>query len=69
MDISSVSGVANLATNANNSRVNDAVDLRVLNMALDAQVQGAAALIESIAQTPQPTALPDNVGGNINVTA
>ena len=68
MDVSSVAGVASLATNANNTRTNDAVDIKVLNMALDAQVQGAAALIDSIAQSPQ-TALPDNVGGNINVTA
>jgi hypothetical protein len=69
MDVSSVAGIASLATNANNSQTNDAVDISVLNMALDAQVQGAAALIESIAESPQATALPDNVGGNINVTA
>ncbi|EIC20169.1 YjfB family protein [Thiorhodovibrio frisius] len=69
MDISSVSGVASLATNSNNAQVSDAVGISVLNKALDAQVQGAAALIESIAETPQATALPDNVGGNVNVTA
>lgn len=69
MDISSVTGVANLATNANNAQANDAVGIAVLNKALDAQVQSAAALIKSVAETPQPTALPDTVGGNINVTA
>ncbi|WPL16256.1 hypothetical protein Thiowin_01209 [Thiorhodovibrio winogradskyi] len=69
MDMSSVSGVANLATNANNAQIKDAVGISVLNKALDAQVESATALIKSVAESPQPSALPDNVGGNVNVTA
>jgi len=69
MNISSVSGVASLATNASNTKTNDAVDIAVLNKALDAQVKGAAALIQGVAESPRPTALPDNVGTQLNVKA
>ena len=69
MDISDVSGIASLAINANNAQTKDAVDVSILNKALDAQAVSAAALIATITESPQPAALPDNVGRNVNVTA
>ncbi len=69
MDISSVSGIASLATNASNAQANDDLGIAVLNKALDAQVESAAALINSVAESPQTAGLPDNVGRNINLTA
>jgi hypothetical protein len=69
MDMSSVSGIASLATNANSAQTSDALGVRVLNKALDAQVQTAAALIESVAQSAPPAALPGEPGAILNEMA
>ena len=57
MDIASVSGIASLAINTNSANNAEAVNVSVLNKALDMQVLGVAPLIQSIAQSPQPGAL------------
>lgn len=65
----SVTGIAQFATEATNARLRDAIGVAVLKQAINAQALGAAALIESIAEVPQATALPDHLGTQIDVTA
>jgi len=62
MDISMNTSAA-LAQNTSSD-----IGLTVLKKAMDAEAQGAVALINAIPQPPQQN-LPSNLGRNINVTA
>lgn len=65
MDISMNTSAA-LAQSASND-----IGVAVLKKAIDAEAQGAMALINAIPQPPQQSAanLPPNLGQNINITA
>jgi len=47
----------------------DAVGISVLKKALNAQAQGALALINAATRTPSASNLPPHLGQNINTTA
>lgn len=63
MDVSAIAAAANAFSAA---KVGDAVQVSVLKKAMEAEAQGAAALINAL---PEPAKLPSNLGQNINTTA
>lgn len=62
-----VTSLATVASAMQTRQVGDAVAVSVLGKALDAQVAGAAALLQAL-PAPAP-ALPPNLGNHLNVTA
>lgn len=62
-----VNSIANLATNAAQSRASQVTGVAVLKKALDVQASGAMALINAL--PPTTPNLPSHLGQNINTTA
>lgn len=60
-------GISTSAIAATAQSNGDAVTVSVMKKAMDSQASAAAQLIESVVQSS--TALPDNLGQNLNVTA
>lgn len=66
MNVGSASSIANMATSLSNQRVNDSVDVAVMNIAKDnAKAQGQA-VMQLIDSVPKPQG---SLGHNINVRA
>lgn len=63
MDVSAIAAAANAFSAA---QVGDAVQVSVLKKALDAEAQGAVALVNAL---PEPARLPSHLGQNVNTTA
>lgn len=63
-----VNGIANLATTLSNVETANAIQVAVLKKAMDAQAQGAMALIQAL---PQAGAYnnPPNLGNSVDVFA
>lgn len=61
-----VNNIASLATAMANQRTGDAIGISVLKKALEAQTNGAMALINAL---PQPTGSPPHLGNNIDSSA
>ena len=61
------SAIATAASALQAQRVGDAVGISVLRKALDTQAAGALALVQALPQPVALSALPANVGRNINV--
>ena len=64
---SSTAGLAQLATNLSQNKLEGAVGVAVLKKAIDIQEQSAAQLLDSLPSSTQ--GLPANVGTQLNVTA
>lgn len=67
MDISSVSGIASLASALSQAQTGDAVGIAVLKKSIDLQAQGALQLIQAIPQLAANS--PPNLGNGVNTFA
>ncbi len=64
-----VSSLAAAATAYKAQMVGDAIAVTVLRKALDVQAQDALALVQALPQVTPSSALPENLGQNLNVVA
>ena len=67
MDISSVNGIARLASALTQAQTGDAIGIAVLKKSIDLQAQGALQLIQAIPQLA--TNSPPNLGSGVNTFA
>jgi len=61
--------IASAATQLSNIQLQQQAGISVLKKAIDVQSQGAMALLQALPQPTPVSALPDNLGRNINITA
>ena len=62
-----VSGIASVATDMNQTRTADAVQVAVLKKAMDIQAQGALQLVQSASQVTSNN--PPNLGNHVDTQA